>query len=177
MSAARFVRLDELDGLSCPWCGRPVDATEPWLVAAQERWGWIGVSLRRGNDPIGLLLVGPAAEPGTAKVGRLWVHPDQVRRGNGRRLVQAAAAGLVARDVHLLVAKGSRSRPSCSVAQRDFLRDVGFELDRDERLWVLDLDRTVVDRPSLRVVVERFLTALRPVPPQPAGRTGLRPGH
>jgi ribosomal protein S18 acetylase RimI-like enzyme len=173
MTGSTFVLRDQLPGLACPWCGRRLEADLGWAVAAQERWGWIGVSVQRHGAVVGVLLVSPAEGTRTALLMCLWVAPGELRVGHGRRLVQAAAAGLLARDVRTLVARGSRHHPGCVAPPRDFLRAVGFTRNRDDRLWRLDLDQTVVDRPSLLETFSRFVQALRPIsPPEPAGRTG-----
>ncbi len=170
MARLSMVTLSELPGLPCPYCGRLVAPDTPWAVAAVARWGWCGVKLTVDEQVAGLLLLGPLEETGHAMLMCAWVRPESVRSGYGKQLVQAAAAGLVARKVRVIVARGSRRSLRCSTPPREFLRAVGFTRGLDDRLWRLDLDRAVEERPGVRGVLSRFIDSLRPVsPPEPAG--------
>lgn len=170
MSAVTWIGLADLAGLPCPYCGRELAPDTPWAVTAQQLWGRIGVAFKVEGRVAGLLLVAPADDPREAVLQCLWVAPAHTRAGVGRRLVQAAAAGLMSRDVHAILARGSRVRRHCATPPSDFLRAVGFTRALDERLWRLDLDATVVERPRLRAVIERLVEFIRPVGPAPAGR-------
>ncbi|MGC3995073.1 MAG: hypothetical protein QM779_13320 [Propionicimonas sp.] len=161
--------LAELPGLSCPYCGRTVGADTPWAIQAATLWGWCGVKLTEGDRVDGLLLLSPTEEPGQARLACLWVGPGSTGVGHGRHLVQAAAAGLAQQKGRAILARGSRQTVRCDAPPRDFLRAVGFTRSLDERLWHLDLDRTVADHNGVRGAFERFLQSLRPVPPNPAG--------
>lgn len=170
MPRLSMVTLAELSALQCPYCGRRVEPDEPGAVTAATIWGWCGVKLMLDAQPAGALLLAPTEDPGEAMLTSLWVAPGRIGSGYGRQLVQTAAAGLLEQKARRIVARGSRSQARCVAPPRDFLDDVGFVRSREDRLWRLDLERGVVDRPSLRVVFGRFLESLRPVsPPEPAG--------
>jgi hypothetical protein len=170
MARLSMVTLSDLPGLACPYCGRTVTPDTPWAVAAATQWGWCGVKLTVDERVAGLLLLGPLEETGHAMLMCAWVRPESVRAGYGKQLLQAAAAGLVARKVRVIVARGSRHTRRCSAPPRDFLRAVGFTRALDDRLWRLDLDRAVEERPRVRGLLGRFLDSLRHVsPPEPAG--------
>lgn len=170
MARLSMVTLAELPSLPCPYCGQTVTPDTPWAVAAATRWGWCGVKLTVDDEVAGVLLIGPLEDTGEAMLMGVWVRPDSVRSGYGRQLSQAAAAGLVNRKVRVILARGSRRNERCSVPPRDFLRAIGFTRGLDDRLWRLDLDRAVVERPSVRGVLGRVIASLRPVaPPEPAG--------
>ena len=148
MAEVAFLGRPALAGVGCPYCAALVDPEDAGIVAAQQSWGWVGVAATADGRLAGRLLVVPA-EDRTALVRSLWVAPALVRSGVGTRLVQGVAAGLLRRD----------------------LRAVGFSRGLDEKLWRLDLDLTVVERPRLLTAFERFVEAIRPVaPPEPAGR-------
>lgn len=168
-----MVTLAELSGLACPYCGRSVAADDPGAAAASTVWGWAGVRFTAGDQVAGLMLLAPTDEPGQAMVTCLWVRPGMTGLGHGRQLVQAAAAALVTQRAHTLLARGGRHHVRCDCPPRDFLRAVGFTRGLDDRLWRLDLNRTVVGERSVRSVFERILSSLRPVsPPEPAGGLG-----
>jgi GNAT superfamily N-acetyltransferase len=172
MARLSMVSLAELPLLACPYCGRTVAADTPWAVAAAARWGWCGVKLTLEEQVVGVLLLGPLEETGQAMLMCTWVRPEAVRSGYGRQLVQAASAGLLSRKVRVIVARGSRRNLRCSSPPRDFLKAVGFARGLDDRLWRLDLDRTVSERTGVRGMFGRFVESLRPVtPPEPAGGT------
>lgn len=163
----------QLSGLPCPWCGHALEPEQPWVRTAQERWGWVGTSLVEEQLRVGLLAVGPSEEPAAAQVMGLWVAPRLLGYGYGRRLVQSAAAGLVAREVTVLLAKGATGTVTCTAPPVDFLRAVGFTPAKEPGWWNLDLTQAVLlERPGLRSLWGRFSEALRPLaPPEPAGRT------
>ena len=169
MSRLSMVTLAELPGLACPYCGRVVDADTPWAVAASTRWGWCGVKLTVDGEVAGLLLLSPLEEPGQAMLRNIWVRPDAVRSGYGKQLLQAASAGLLSRKVRVINAQGSRRTVRCDAPSRDFLKAIGFTRGLDDRLWRLDLDRTVADRSGVLGMVGRLFESLRPAPPEPAG--------
>ncbi|MBK9696644.1 MAG: GNAT family N-acetyltransferase [Propionibacteriaceae bacterium] len=170
MAEVAFLGRPALAGVGCPYCAALVDPEDAGIVAAQQSWGWVGVAATADGRLAGRLLVVPA-EDRTALVRSLWVAPALVRSGVGTRLVQGVAAGLLRRDLRAVVAVASRRHPTCQAPPRDFLRAVGFSRGLDEKLWRLDLDLTVVERPRLLTAFERFVEAIRPVaPPEPAGR-------
>lgn len=170
MARLSLVTLAELPTLACPYCGRVVAADTPWAVAAATRWGWCGVKLTTDDQVAGLLLLAPMEETGHAMLMSAWVRPESVRSGYGRQLVQAASASLLSRKVRVIVARGSRRSLRCSAPPRDFLKAIGFTRGLDDRLWRLDLDRTVADRATVRGMFDRIIDSLRPVsPPEPAG--------
>ncbi|MCA0293766.1 MAG: GNAT family N-acetyltransferase [Actinobacteria bacterium] len=166
-----MVTLAELPTLVCPWCGFAVPKDTPWAISAATVWGWCGVKLTVDDEVAGVLLLAPLEEPGHARVMAVWVRPGSTGAGYGRQLVQAAAAGLVARKARVIEARGSRTGVRCEAPPHEFLRAVGFTRGRDDRLWRLDLDRAVLgERNGVRNVFERFWESLRPVvPPEPAG--------
>ncbi len=174
MATATWIRRSELPGLACPYCGHEVDALTPWAVHGQQAWGRIGVAVSEGDATVGLLLLAPVEQPRAAMVMTLWVAPDYVRQGLGRRLVQASAAGMLARDVHVILGRGSRVRKHCATPPVDFLRAVGFVRGLDDsqrqRLYRLDLDQAVTERPSLFDVLGRWVGSIGPIRPEPAGR-------
>lgn len=178
MPTLSMVALDDLSLLRCPYCGRAISADTAWAEEARERWGWIGAVAKVEGAPTGVLLVAPGTEPSgssTAMLMCLWVHPDAAGMGTGRQLVQTVAAGLLPRHTRFMVAHGGRQQISCAAPPRDFLRSVGFHRVGNDRLWRLDLDQTVVERPSLREVLGRLVGTIRPAaPPAPAGRGTLR---
>lgn len=170
MSRLSMVTLAELSGLACPYCGRAVAADTPWAVAAATRWGWCGAKLTVDEQVAGLLLLAPGDEIGQAMLMCVWVRPSSVRSGYGRQLVQAASAGLLSRKVRVIVAQGSRHSVRCQAPARDFLKAIGFTRGLDDRLWRLDLDRTVSEKSGVLGMVGRLFESLRPVtPPEPAG--------
>ena len=176
MSSVSMVALEDLPRLICPYCGRSIPPDTPWVSAARERWGWAGVAATVDGVPVGTMLVAPnddALGSTAAMVMCAWVRPGATRMGVGRHLVQSLGAGLLPRQTRFIAARGSRTHISCAALPREFLRSTGFARGRDDRLWRLDLDQTVVERPSLREVVERLVGVIRPVaPPEPAGRSG-----
>ncbi len=170
MARLSMVTLAELPGLACPYCGRVVPPDTPWAVAAAARWGWCGVKLTVEEQVAGLLLLAPGDEIGQAMLMCIWVRPGSVRSGYGKQLVQAASASLLSRKVRVIVAQGSRRNVRCQTPSRDFLKAIGFTRGLDDRLWRLDLDRTVAEKPGVRGMVGRLIESLRPVtPPEPAG--------
>jgi ribosomal protein S18 acetylase RimI-like enzyme len=170
MARLSLVTLAELPTLACPYCGRVIAADTPWAVAAATRWGWCGVKLTTEDHVAGLLLLSPLEETGHAMLMSAWVRPESVRSGYGKQLVQAASASLLSRKVRVIVARGSRRSLRCSAPPSDFLKAVGFVRGLDDRLWRLDLDRTVADRSTVRGMFGRLMDSLRPVtPPEPAG--------
>lgn len=170
MSRLSMVTLAELPGLACPYCGRVVAADTLWAVAAATRWGWCGVKLTVDGEVAGLLLLSPLEEPGQAMLMNIWVRPESVRSGYGKQLLQAASAGLLSRKVRVIIAQGSRRSVRCEAPSRDFLKAIGFTRGLDDRLWRLDLDRTVAEKSGVLGIVGRLFESLRPVtPPEPAG--------
>lgn len=170
MSRLSMVTLAELPGLACPYCGRVVAPDTPWAVAAAARWGWCGVKLMVDEQVAGLLLLAPLEETGHAMLMCVWVRPESVRSGYGKQLLQAASAGLLSRKVRVIVARGSRRAVRCETPSRDFLKASCFTRGLDDRLWRLDLDRTVAEKSGVLGVVGRLFDSLRPAtPPEPAG--------
>ena len=170
MSSLSWVGRGDLAGLSCPYCGRRISPDDEGMVAAEQAWGFVGASLSLHGERTGLLLLAPVPETGDALLTCLWVAPGRTGRGRGRRLVQAAAAGLLSRDVGAIVARGSRVKKDCGTPPADFLRAVGFSKGLDERLYRLDLDTTVTERSGLRALLARLVGAWRPLGPEPVGR-------
>ena len=170
MSRLSMVTPAELPGLACPYCGRVVAPDTPWAVAAAARWGWCGVKLTVDEQVAGLLLLAPLEETGHAMLMCIWVRPESVNSGYGRQLMQAASASLLSRKVRVIVARGSRRTVRCETPSREFLKAIGFTRGLDDRLWRLDLDRTVAEKSGVLGMVGRLFESLRPVtPPEPAG--------
>ena len=166
MEAAR-VTAAQVGSLACPYCGRGWARDLPWASDAQRQWGWCGVSLSDGPDLLGAILLAPDGREATVMAA--WVAPDRIRQGIGRRLVQVVCAGLVGRDVHVVVAHGAEACPTCVALPRAFLRRAGFVRMDDRRLWRLDVDAAIVAQPSALDVIERLVGSLRPIGrPEPA---------
>jgi len=171
MSSLTWVGRTELAEISCPYCGRELHPDDERMVAAERAWGFVGAGLKLHGERTGLLLLTPVADSRDAMIACLWVAPGQTNRGRGRRLVQAAAAGLLSQNVESILAKGARGKKKdCGTPPSDFLKAVGFTRALDERLWRLELDATVTERPGLRSLLGRLMTTLRPIGPEPAGR-------
>ncbi|MCA0253134.1 MAG: hypothetical protein LCH76_12810 [Actinobacteria bacterium] len=197
MGSQSWIGRADLAALACPYCGRMADPNGEAAVAAEREWGFVGAGLALDGVRTAALLITPIPDTRAAMLSCLWVAPGQVGRGRGRRLVQAAAAGLLSHDVEAIVARGSRTKADCAAPPVDFLRAVGFsrgvdarlysslragggaprlghpsDLDdaRLSRLWQLDLTTTVTMPEGLRGMVDRWLRALGPIRPEPAGR-------
>lgn len=170
MSSLTWVGRGDLADLSCPYCGRRISPDDGRMVAAEQAWGYVGAALSLHGERTGLLLLTPLPGTRDALITCLWVAPGRTGRGRGRRLVQAAAAGLLSRDAQAIVARGSRVKKDCGAPPVDFLRAVGFAKALDERLYRLDLDTTVTQRSGLRALLARLVGGLRPIGPEPVGR-------
>ena len=171
MASLSLVTAAAVHALRCPYCGRPMPLDEPGLLAAQSRWGFCGVAAVEGGRTVGLLVLSGAEDD--AAVGAGWVQARYARKGLGTRLVQRAAAGLVAQQVPALTALSGR-HAGCSAFPREWLTRVGFRRVRPG-LWRMDLGQTVVTRWSLRETLGGLVDAVRPVPPpEPVGRSGER---
>ena len=165
MEAAR-ITASQAGTLACPYCGRTWSDDLPWVADAQRHWGWCGVRLLDGDQTVGVVLLAPDGSEATVMAA--WVTPDRVYQGAGKRLVQAVCAGLVGRKVHVIVAHGAATTPTCVALPRPFLRRVGFVRMDDRRLWRLDVDAAVVEPPSALDVLGRLVGSLRPIRPEPA---------
>lgn len=194
MGSLTWLGRADLTTLACPYCGRMVDPHAEAMMAAEEAWGFVGAALTLRGSRTAALLITPLPDTRTAMLTCLWVAPNHVGQGRGKRLVQATAAGLLSREVEAIVARGARARKDCGAPPADFLRAVGFTRTLDERLhsalrspaavqrlgvaleldgtrlWRLDLDSTVTEPNGLRGLVEHWLRVLRPIRPEPAGR-------
>jgi len=170
MSSLSWISRGELSSISCPYCGRTTSPDDERMVAAETAWGFVGAGLRLHGERTGLLLLTPVPDTRDALITCLWVAPGHTHRGRGRRLVQATAAGLLSQNVEAVVARGARVKKDCGTPPADFLKAVGFTRALDERLWRLELDATVTERPGLRSLLGRLMTTLRPIGPEPAGR-------
>lgn len=194
MGSLTWLGRADLPALACPYCGRTADPNSEAMLAAEQAWGFVGASLTLHGTRIAALLITPVPDTRTAMLTCLWVAPGHTGRGRGRRLVQAAAAGLLSCELETIVARGARAKKDCAAPSADFLRALGFTRAADERLhaalrspasvhrlgpvteldgtrlWRLDLDATVTASNGLRGVVEHWLRGLRPVRPEPAGR-------
>jgi GNAT superfamily N-acetyltransferase len=157
----------ELSSLACPYCGRQLPAGTEWLGAAEAQWGSCGVKLTQDDGIAAVLAFAPTARADEAMVKMIWVRPELAGRGYGRHLVQAAAADMVRHKMTALRASGARGRHVCASAPIGFLQEVGFTLPVGERLWRLDLRKTVLERKSLRLL-ERLFGGLG-ANPEPAG--------
>ncbi|MDQ7992408.1 MAG: hypothetical protein AAGC63_06030 [Propionicimonas sp.] len=170
MSSLSWITRGELARISCPYCGREIGPDDERMLAAERAWGFVGAGLKQHGERTALLLLAPVPETRDAMLLCLWVAPGHVHTGQGRRLVQAAAAGLLSQNVEAILARGSRVKKDCASPPADFLKAVGFTRPLDERLWRLDLDATVTERAGLRSLLGRLMTTLRPIGPEPAGR-------
>jgi GNAT superfamily N-acetyltransferase len=159
--------VKELTSLACPYCGRQLPLGTEWLGAAEALWGNCGVKLTQEDDVLAVLALAPAGRADEAMVKMMWVRPELARRGYGRQLVQAASAEMVRHKMIAIRASGARGRHVCATPPIGFLREVGFTLPAGERLWRLDLRKTVLERKSRRLL-ERLLGGLG-ANPEPAG--------
>lgn len=177
MGSLTWLNRADLATLACPYCGRMADPASPEVLAAEQTWGFVGASLTLRGGRTAALLVTPDPETRTAMLTCLWVAPGWAGQGRGKRLIQATAAGLLSRDVIAIVARGSKAMPRCSAPPADFLRAVGFSRTSDERggtrLWRLDLTTTAM-ADGLRGWLAHWVRVLRPVRPEPAGRTASK---
>lgn len=170
MGRLSWISRSELATLPCPYCGRVLSPDDDRALAAEQAWGFVGAGLKLHGERTGLLLITPVPDTRDALLTTLWIAPFYIRRGRGRRLVQAAAAGLLSQEIEAIVARGSRVKKDCTTPPADFLRAVGFSRPLDERLWRLDLSTTVPERTGLRALLGRLAGSLRPIGPEPAGR-------
>lgn len=199
MGSLTWLGRAELATLACPYCGRTADPNAEAMVAAERAWGFVGAALALQGSRTAALLIAPVPDTRKAMLTCLWVAPGKVGQGRGKRLVQAAAAGLLSSRVKTIVARGSRAKGDCAAPPADFLRAVGFVRATDEglhaalrtpaavqrlgpvagadgtRLWRLDLDATVTAPSGLLGLMEDWLRALRPIRPEPAGRVSREP--
>jgi GNAT superfamily N-acetyltransferase len=157
----------ELVDLPCPYCGRQLPSGTEWLEVAETKWGSCGVKLTQDDDVLAVLALAPAAQAGGSMVKMIWVRREFAGRGYGRQLVQAAAAEMMRNKVEVILASGGRGRHVCATPPTGFLREVGFTHPDGERLWRLDLRKTVLERTSRRFF-ERLLRGLG-ANPEPAG--------
>ena len=173
MTEVSLVGAAAVHALSCPYCHRPMPPDADAALDAQHRWGFAAAQAVEDGRVVGLLVLAPAETGATVACG--WVEPDFVRRGVGRQLVRAAAAGLVAQRVGSLAALSGHSS-GCAGFSRRWLAAVGFRPTTQPKLWRMDLNQTVlVPRRTLRETFEELVDAVRPVPPpEPVGRTGER---
>lgn len=194
MGSLTWLGRSDLTTLACPYCGRMADPDAEAMVAAEQAWGFVGASLTLHGTRTAALLITPVPDTRAAMLTCLWVAPGHAGRGRGKRLVQAAAAGLLSSGTVAIVARGARVKKDCATPPADFLRAVGFTRVIDEplntalrspatghrlgpvtdldgaRLWRLDLNATVIVPGGLRGLVADWLRALRPIRPEPAGR-------
>ena len=169
MSVARVTSAD-VAALRCPYCGRTIAPDTEWVATAQRQWGCCGFAVDEDGERVAVLLLAPDAAAERALVMALWVDGGHAQRGLGKRLVQTACATFRGRDVGTIVACAGMP-PTCSALPKGFLRRCGFVYVPGERVWMLDVDATVTDRPSARDFVRQLVASLRPVnPPAPAAR-------
>ena len=178
--------------LRCPYCGRAVPADTDWVTTGQRAWGSCGFAVDLDGRRVAALLLAPdtltrdarnapdsrnaqdSQDEQRAIIMGIWVDQAYVRRGLGKRLIQAACAGLRGRDVRVLVARAG-IQPTCATPPRGFLRRCGFVWVPAEQEWVLDLDATVTDRAGAPGMLHRIVASLRPVSPSaPVARTERR---
>lgn len=176
MASVSLLPAASVAGLSCPYCGRAMPVDQPGLYAAQDAWGFGGAVAHEGDRVVGLLLLAAAAEPGqhhsasAAMISTAWVLPGFTGNGLGRHLVRRVAAGLVRQPVSSLIAVAGGG--DCSRLPAGWLRAVGFGPTRQSPIWRLELAQTLPTPGGLRSVLERWVDAVRPLPPpEPVGRT------
>lgn len=164
----------DLASLACPYCGTAVSEDEEWVGSSIQIWGLCGWRVPGAQGTDALILLTPSIEPTSALIKRLWVAPGATGRGLGKRLIQSSAANLSRSSITAILSRGSRTHVSCASPPRDFLREVGFTRQLDERLYRLDLNRAVSTRNPLQTLLDRVAQVLQPGPGEPAAG-GLSP--
>jgi len=173
MGVARVTSAD-VATLRCPYCARTIAPATDWVASGQREWGCCGFAADADGNRVAVLLLSPDATDGRALVMALWVEAAHARRGLGKRLVQAACASFRGRGVSTIVARAGVPA-TCSAPPKGFLRRCGFTYVPAERVWILDVNATVTDRPTAREFIHQLVASLRPLsPPEPAARAGRR---
>lgn len=184
---------------TCPACvlggdrtpGLEADAeVTTWARAGEANWGFCGIGLFHVERVVGYLLLAPplhvprlgpqsgfGLNPDAAVIMSLRVLPEYAGYGAGRQLIQTAAARIARTSFCALEVRGTRGPGACAIPPVGFLEAVGFTLidahPQTPRLR-LELSRTARWAPDLRPSLERLLTWVRPLPPEPAGRAHQR---
>lgn len=185
LRATDLVRLPD----PCPECSAAGnghwDPQVDWARDTTAGWGQCGVVVLAGTLCIGYALVLPQRHlPPTGPYATTPISPDAAvlrchrvldeERSEliSRLLIQGAAALAVRRRVRAIETVGSPGAGTCCLPAQEWLRAVGFEVNRNHPLtprYRLDLDRTVRWKPQLQAAWQR-LTGLvdSPTPPEPA---------
>jgi hypothetical protein len=172
------VTATDLTGLVCPYCGMGVPQGTAWVGEAEQMWGLCGWRLTSEDGTDAVLLLAPSkSEAGAAMIKQLWVTPERVGGGVGRRLIQGVAAELIRGSTRAVLSRGSRTHVSCSAPPKEFLRAVGFTRQLDERYYRLDLSRAVTNRNPLQSLLDRVAEVLQPGNGKPAAGLSPRSAH
>ncbi len=155
-SAGRVRRVLAADLDSLPWCescsSRSVLSGDPaWALAAENEWGFCGVSIVSDGQTIAAALVSPAlyvprghrlASAANADAAALlWLRVADERRGGnlGKQLVQGLAARLAdQRNIQAIDATCS-TEGVCTAPAPAWLDKVGFHALSDGVRYRLDL--------------------------------------
>ena len=191
LRATELVRLPD-PGPECSAAGNEHwDPQCDWARDTTAAWGQCGVVVLAGAVCIGYALVLPRRHlPPTGPYATTPISPDAaVLRCHrildddrtdviSRLLIQGVAALAVRRRVRAIETVGSPGIGTCCRASGDWLRAVGFGVNRHHPLtprYRMDLDRTVRWKPQLQAAWQRFTGLVdSPTPPEPATyqRTG-----
>jgi GNAT superfamily N-acetyltransferase len=160
MSAYRFCRTDDIgllvDALNRCWSPYFPDET-PMSPAAFKRsirdlqvWCSSCMVAFSGSDPVGVLI--GAKRPSATLIHRIAVHPDHVRQGHGRHLLDSLGSKLailgpprITAEVPETVAAASGLFSASGYAQETLLTDyVWREEEQEEKVEVPRMDGTFV---------------------------------
>ncbi len=155
-----------------------------WADAGDDEWGFCGVGVYAGGEPVAYALVTTAlyvprrhplargANADAAALLALYVEGEHPQHALGKQAVQRLAARLVdQRNINAIDAASSE-RGVCQRPSRNWLQANGFRPLDDGVRYRLDLRATRVWLPSPQEMVRHVAGIVRPAaPPHPAGRT------
>lgn len=188
---------------TCPECPQGADrrpgveaatGVSTWARAVENDWGYCGLAMFHVEQVVGYVLLtsplhlprgGPQSgyglNPDAAVVMSLRVLREYAGQGVGRQLIQAAAARIARTPFRALEVRSTFGEPACVIPPAGFLEATGFALIDAHPLhprYRLDLSHTVrwntVQLPSVQRLLG-WVRPLRPLPPEPAGRTHREP--
>ncbi len=169
-----LITADQVAGMCCPHCGRPMPRDQVQTAAARDRWGFVGAAAWVDERLVGLFLVSSAEGSAGASLAVGWVVADHQRQGVGKAVLRHLAAALLSRGVKTLMAASGSGR-GCAGFPAGWLVACGFRPINRPHRWRLDLNRAVLAKRSLREALVQLIPVVTPVPPpEPVGRTGVR---